>query len=52
MAKGYPTSIRLTHELKADLVKYAKVQGTTVVWLVQHILEQWVEWKKQGEKKK
>ena len=52
MAKDRPTSIRLSRELKADLIRYAKAQGCSLMWLVEYALNQYVLWRKAQEKKK
>ena len=48
----YPTSVRLTRELKAALLRYAKAQGTSVNWLISYICRQWVEIKDAEERNK
>ena len=47
MDDEYPTSIRLTKQLKSDLVKLTRAQGCSLKWLVAHILEEWVKRKKE-----
>jgi predicted HicB family RNase H-like nuclease len=51
VAKDLPTSIRLDPQLKKDLVKYAKAQGCSLMWLVADILTRWNAWKKEQDKK-
>lgn len=52
MPTELPTSFRLTRELKDDLIRFAKAQGTSVSWLIKFICEQWVAAKKKEEGKK
>jgi hypothetical protein len=42
----FPTSIRLTRSLKADLKKFAKLEGCSFTELGIRIWVQWVEWRK------
>lgn len=46
MSDDLPTSIRLSKALKTDLQRFAKAQGTSITWLIRHVLEQWIDWRK------
>jgi len=52
LSDDYPTSVRFSKQLKADLKRFAKEQGCSVTWLLNHIAEEWVEHKKQEGKGK
>jgi hypothetical protein len=48
--KEYPTSIRISKKLKAELAKAAKAQRQRVSLLIVHILEVWVAERKEAAK--
>lgn len=51
--KNYPTSIRISRELKADLKREAKRLGQTLATLIQQVLKKYAAWaSKQAEKAK
>jgi hypothetical protein len=52
LAKDLPTSIRMKPESKVFLRKCAKAQGCSLMWLVDDIVEKWIAWKKEQDKKK
>lgn len=47
----FPTSVRLSRQLKADLVKYAKLDGFSLTGMVASILEKWTAWRKEQDRK-
>ncbi len=49
----YPTSVRLPREVKQALLKEAAERRWSFTLLVQHILEEWIKWRKRqaAEKK-
>jgi predicted DNA-binding ribbon-helix-helix protein len=50
MPDDFPTSVRFSKQLKADLKKWAKEQGCSVTWLVANLLERAVERRKEEAK--
>jgi len=47
-----PTSIRMKPGSKEFLRKCAQAQGCSLMWLVDDIIEKWIAWRKQQDKKK
>ena len=52
MAEDFPTSVRLPKPVKADLKKFADLQGCAVSWLIVDIISKWIDWRKREDKKK
>jgi len=46
----YPTSIRPSKETKAYLKKVCEAQGCSMMWLINHILLEWIKWHKDKNK--
>lgn len=47
----HPTSIRLPKDLRHYLQKHASKHGTSLSWLINHVLKQWREWNEQKHDK-
>ena len=52
MAKGHPTSVRFSDEIKARLKRYALPRGWPVAKLIEFIVKQWLDFQEKAEKKK
>ena len=50
MPKDYPTSIRLSAEVKLGLMRAARAQGTNVTWMVEHVCKEWLAQKEAARK--
>jgi hypothetical protein len=46
----FPTSIRLSRQLKADLLRYAKLDGFSLTALITEILGKWAAWRKEQDR--
>jgi len=50
MPKDLPTSIRLSRQLKEELLKAARLQGYSLSRLIARVLQQYIDWAKKVDK--